>query len=312
MPRAAPPKAIRRSRCGSRSVTGPYVPDPANPILTSATSRATGRIRSPRAGHAQLVETPAGWWATFLAVRPYAGDFYSTGRETFLLPVRWESGWPRITDPGQAIPYAHARPKFAGQPAPAVPTSGPFTIRDDFSGTKLPAYWMMMRNPAHALVCARSRRARAHRASRRLGDDANPSFLARRQQHTDATAETLVRFAPGHDGDRAGLVVLQNDDYWTFVGVAMQAGKRVVTLESRNGPSQPSVGVPIASAPLTGAAGAPLRLRVRAKGAAYAFDYATIAGRWKQLGTIDGTMLSTKTAGGFVGAVFGVYAHAGQ
>ena len=45
------------------------------------------------------METPNGeWWAVFLGTRPYKDNFYNTGRETFMLPVRWINGWPRILD----------------------------------------------------------------------------------------------------------------------------------------------------------------------------------------------------------------------
>src|SRR3546814_8325536 len=63
------------------------------------------------------------WWATFLGVRPYDGRHFNTGRETFLLPVTWADGWPRITAPGAAVPYVHARPDLPVATAPA-PTPG--------------------------------------------------------------------------------------------------------------------------------------------------------------------------------------------
>ena len=88
----------------SRDVTGPYIPYSGNPILTQRDLPADRRFPITSAGHAQLVETRNGdWWATFLATRPYGQDFYNTGRETFLLPVRWEDGWPRITAPGEGV-----------------------------------------------------------------------------------------------------------------------------------------------------------------------------------------------------------------
>ena len=59
--------------------------------------------------------------------------------------------------------------------------------------------------------------------------------------------------------------------------------------------------------------GAPLYLRISAHGAAYDFSYATRPGAWRPLRKgEDGTILSTKTAGGFVGAVFGLFAFAAR
>jgi xylan 1,4-beta-xylosidase len=204
----------------SKSVTGPYVPGPTNPILTQRDLLRDRDNPITSAGHAQLVTTPDGeWWATFLAVRPYADDYYSTGRETFLMPVRWEDGWPRITRPGQAIPWVEARPALPAQPTPPVPTNGTFTVRDEFDGPKLPAYWMMLRNPRSTWFKVENGAVSLQARPVGLGDNANPSFLARRQQHQNAAAETVVRFTPEKDGDRAGIAVLQNDDYWFFLGL---------------------------------------------------------------------------------------------
>ena len=69
----------------------------------------------------------------------------------------------------------------------------------------------------------------------------------------------------------------------------------------------------VASAPVTLKADAPVWLKVTARGGAYDFSYALTAGQWKSLkANEDGSILSTKKAGGFVGALLGVYAHQGS
>jgi xylan 1,4-beta-xylosidase len=291
----------------SRSVTGPYVPFEGNPILTQRDLPRGRPFPITSAGHAQLVQTRKGdWWATFLAVRPYAGDYYNTGRETFLLPVEWKDGWPRITRAGETIPYVHARPNLPPQAKPAVPTTGAFAVRDEFNGRALPPYWMMMRNPREAWYALAGGRLRLRPRPVGLGDFGNPSFLARRQQHRDATATTSVRFRPTREGDEAGLAALQNDEYWYSIALASRAGHPVVELKRRAGPKDPAAGVVIASAPI---AAGPVRFRIEAKGGRYSFAYAGPSGPWRPLRTEeDGTILSTKTAGGFVGAVLGLYA----
>jgi xylan 1,4-beta-xylosidase len=96
----------------SRRVLGPYEPFPHNPILTQRDLDAARPHPITSAGHASLVQTPAGeWWAVFLATRPYADNHYNTGRESFLLPVTWKQGWPTILAPGRPIPEAAARPR---------------------------------------------------------------------------------------------------------------------------------------------------------------------------------------------------------
>ena len=54
-------------------------------------------------------------------------------------------------------------------------------------------------------------------------------------------------------------------------------------------------------------------MKIDARGARYDFSYAFAPGRWIVLKEgADGTILSTKVAGGFVGATLGMYAHAPQ
>lgn len=296
----------------SRNVTGPYLPNPTNPILTQRDLPRDRPDPITSAGHADFVETAAGeWWASFLAVRPYSGDHYNTGRETFLLPVTWKDGWPRITHPGQAIPYVHPRPRLPRAQAPAVPINGVFQLREEFGSPKLPPHWMMMRNPRERWFDLAAGALRLQARPIGLGDFGNPSLLARRQQHLDASASTAVRFRPRGDRDEAGLVALQNDEYWYFLSVGTESGRPFVTLRRRAGPAQPAEGVVIASAPLPVRAGAPVHLRIDARRDTYDFSYAVRDGRWRPLlRGADGKILSTKTAGGFVGAVFGLHAYA--
>ena len=68
----------------------------------------------------------------------------------------------------------------------------------------------------------------------------------------------------------------------------------------------------IADAPLP-SSGTPVQLRINADGSAYDFAWSADGRHWLTLVKgADGTILGTKRAGGFVGAVFGLYAHAGS
>jgi len=216
--------------------------------------------------------------------------------------VRWGDGWPRLTGPGEPIPYARARPKLPPQPAPPVPTSGAFAVREEFDGNRLPFHWMAMRNPRERWHRLRAGALELTPRPTRLGELGNPSLLGRRQQHLNAEASTRLDFRPAAEGDAAGLVALQNDEYWLALAVTRSAGRRIVQLRRRAGAAPAQI---VASAPLP--AGGPLELRIRARGAAYDFAYRS-GGRWISLGVEDGRILSTRTAGGFVGVVFGLWA----
>lgn len=297
----------------SASAWGPYVPFAGNPILTQ---RHLDKMRPNAigtAGHADFVETANGeWWAVFLATRDYTDNVYNTGRETFLLPVQWANDWPMILAGDATIPYARRRPNLPMQPEAPVPTSGNFTVRDEFNGPSLAPYWHILRTPRERWYDLTSSPGSLtlHARPFGLGPNAQPSLVVRRQQHMYAAASTAMRFLPAKDGDKAGIVAMQNDAYYYFLAVARVIGATVVQLEKHAGPSTGATGTVVASAPLSVGDGQPVFLKIQARGPSYDFYYAVRPGEWKLLqGDADGRILSTRLAGGFVGTMFGLYAY---
>lgn len=293
----------------SKHVNGPYVADPGNPILTQRDLPEGRSLPITSAGHADLVQTPDGeWWATFLGVRPYSGDLYNTGRETFLLPVTWRDGWPLILTHATPMPRVLAMPALPAEHPIPPPTSGAFRVRTTFAAPTLPLDWMMLRTPRrtwwhldHGLVLD----ARAAQ----IGELGNPSFIGRRQQHRNADVETAMVFVPDRTGDRAGLVAIQNNEHFFFLGVVREAEGDRIELRERAGADQRVDGRLISSTPVFAPTAQPIRLGLAAKDGRYAFRYALPGLGWRTLASgVDGTILSTKVAGGFVGTVIGVYA----
>jgi xylan 1,4-beta-xylosidase len=287
----------------AKSLRGPYQPYAGNPILTQRDLPADRADAITSAGHATLIETQTGqWWASFLAVRPYTGDFYNIGRETFLLPVTWKDGWPVILPRGKAIPFAATAPALPRGAKPVLPTSGDFGYVDEFDGKTLAMQWVGVRTPRTPFYTL-DRGDLVITGGAPIGDITGvPGFVGRRQQHHVATIGTTVRFTPSRDGDRAGLVAMQSDASYLFFGITRVAGAAVVALYTRDkGGAERLVG----SAPLqkTG----PVTLTLRADGGTLAFDYA-IAGTSRTLADkVDARFLSTRTAGGFTGTLVGPY-----
>ncbi|HEX8660574.1 MAG TPA: glycoside hydrolase family 43 protein, partial [Brevundimonas sp.] len=181
-----------------------------------------------------------------------------------------------------------------------------------FDGARLAPSWMMMRNPRETWFDLTSHPGALTLRMRPegLGDNANPSFLARRQQHQRATAETTLREVPAREGDRAGLAVLQSDDFWYAMAAVRRDGRPVIELRRRRGAETDKAGEVIAIAPLTGEG--PVRFRITARAGAYDFAFTRGEAEWTNvLADADGAMLSTRVAGGFVGAVFGPFAQTG-
>ena len=74
----------------SKDITGPYQNNPRNPVLSHRQLSYDHPITG--VGHADLVELQDGrWYAVALGWRLIDGVHGILGRETFLLPVTWES-----------------------------------------------------------------------------------------------------------------------------------------------------------------------------------------------------------------------------
>lgn len=287
----------------SKNLRGPFVPYTDNPILTQRDLDPARPNPITSAGHAKLVETQNGeWFATFLAVRPYEGDFYNIGRETFLLPVTWKDGWPVILPKGEAIPFASRAPKLPAQAPGPVPTTGDFGYVDEFDGDRLAMQWVGVRTPKRPFYHLEAGDLVLDRGTP-IGDLSGvPAFVGRRQQHHVATVTTTVRFDPGADGERGGLAAMQSDRNYLFFGVTRIAGKPVVALYTADQGQERLV----ASAPIS--PGHPVTLTIRADGGTMAFDYEGTAGRKTLAADVDAHFLSTKVATGFVGTLIGPYA----
>ena len=105
--------------------------------------------------------------------------------------------------------------------------------------------------------------------------------------------------------------MLQSDDYFYAMGlVRNEAGEIVIQLRRKAGSESPVEGEQIAAQQIALAPGAAVKLRISARGDVYDFAYQREGqDDWVTLAEgLDGKILSTHVAGGFVGAVFGVYA----
>lgn len=304
----------------SKSPTGPFVPWNQNPILTQRDLDGTVPHAVTATGHADLVEAPDGrWWAVFLACRPFAGEYFTTGRETFLLPVAWtDDGWPTILPKGERVPYTVPAPSVGslhepgrpGSPTPAtVPLTGNFTWRDDFDEAALSPLWIMARAPKETWweLGAPNGELRLTPRADALTGTGNPSFLGRRVQHAKFSASTTLT-PPATVGSSGGLVVFQDEQHHYYLGVRRTAAGLGLFLELTNG-EKPET---LATADLSGAGDGPLDLRIVADESVLAFEYRKADGGWQTLvPRASTTPVTVQAAGGglhFTGAVVGPYA----
>jgi alpha-N-arabinofuranosidase len=277
----------------SDAVTGPYQSNPRNPILTHRHLGLDYPIVGT--GHADLVETPSGdWWMVCLAMRPYGGYYYNLGRETFLAPVRWEDGWPIVSPGTGRVEFTYPLPDLPEHPWPTTPA------RDHFDAPTLAPDWTFLRVPDAAAWSLGERPGflRLRLRPERLSEQSNPSFVGRRQQHIHFAAQAALDFTPQGANECAGLALIQNNNFH-FLFVVTTTGVRLI----KRAYNQEET---LAEQPLDARQ---VLLKVEAHEQAYSFYTATEPSAWRPLAeNVDGRILSTPVAGGFVGTWIAMYA----
>ncbi len=290
----------------SKTVWGPYIPYEQNPILTQRDLPADRRNPITSAGHAQLVEGPDGkHYAIFLAVRPYAENYYNTGRETFIAPVEWKDEWPVINPNSKEIRYTYPVNYKEVKQRNALPQSGNFEYTLTFEKGLDPAL-LFLRTIDSTWFRTSSKGLTLKLKPETCMELGHPAFIAKRQQHMNATAETSLDFEARSDHEKAGLVIFQDEKHFYYVCKSVAEGRPVVQLfKSKEEGKNMEL---LIQQPLEKTSGT-LHVRIDVQGAQCHFQYSSNGRKWSVLkDSVDATFLSTQVAGGFIGCVFGLYA----
>ena len=132
----------------------------------------------------------------------------------------------------------------------------------------------------------------------------NPSFIGKRQQHINSSAETELSFDPANSNEKAGLVILQNESHFYFLARSKKEGNNVIELFKSNEKSTQLLAEKIISNNSK-----KIGLKIASEGDTYSFYFSEDLNNWKLLkDKVDGKFLSTKEAGGFIGCLYGMYA----
>ena len=291
----------------SKSVWGPYIPYEKNPILTQKDLPADRKDPVTSTGHAQFVDGPDGkTYAIFLAVRPYEGDFYNTGRETFIAPVEWIDEWPVINPNNKEVLYSYPVNIKEKKQKGTLPQSGNFSYTLTFDKKLDPSLLFMRKPDSTAFTLSKKKGLTLKLKPQTIMDLSDPSFVGKRQQHLYSTVETKIDFTPVTSGEKAGLTVFQSESHFYFMAKSIANGKNVIQL-FKGIPGKKEMEM-ITEIPLE-TASPTLYLKINAEGDTYSFYYSADGKNWNLLkDKVDAKFVSTKTAGGFVGCLYGMYA----
>jgi xylan 1,4-beta-xylosidase len=290
----------------SEQMTGPYRPNPRNPILSSRHLSYDHWVNS--VGHADMVELADGrWFMVALGIRGDAERTSNMGRETHLLPVRWErepfewqpikDEWPVCAPDTGRVERVNPLP-FAGRPHYRHAA-----FFDTFDAPVLNPAWNFRRLPlpgAYSLT-ARESHLRLFASPAVIRERERFNFVGIRQTESAFSYAACLKIQPAADGVEAGVVLLQQDDnYLAFTLQRQSAGMALRLTLAEAGQSAQA----IAQTALPDYQGE-IILRVIAQHRRYRYDYSLDKGvSYRPLAETKATHILSR---GYTGAYLGLY-----
>lgn len=297
----------------SKNVLGPYLSYKNNPILTQRNLDPKRSFPITSTGHADFVQTLSGnWWAVFLGCRPYEDDYYNTGRETFLAPVKWIDGWPIINPGNKEVQYYYPIPINSSKEKCIIPYSGNFIYKDNFNSDILNLNWMFLRTPHEKWYDLNSKKGFLSIQLRpeTCAGNMNPSFLGHRQQNLNSSASISMNFIPESKNEKAGLLIFQNEHHFYYLCKSIDGNNiPVVQLYKSTNDSASSREMEIVASKKINSNKNEIFLKIESQSNTYSFMFSNDEKKWEMLkDSLDAKYLSTKSAGGFVGCMYALYA----
>ena len=279
----------------SKSIFGPYVSCPRNPILTH---RDYMGAKIQATGHGDLIEDRNGnWWMVCLGVRKLAcACLHNLGRESFLCPVTWDNdGWPIVGNDGKI------ELEMDG------PLPGEYKNKDekecvmDYLTDGYRIHWNFVRNPDEKNY--RFVDGQLYLSGNENGlSSYTPTFSGIRQTDFYMSYTTETELADNCQKGEAGITAYYSKDYFYSMSISKNDDGYEILLKVRlHGYESIANYVYIDTNNV--------KFRLRTDMNVYEFLYET-EGKWNTLGKLsvaglcsEGTMTST-----FTGTYIGLYA----
>ena len=293
----------------SRSLFGPYEPNPSNPILSHFNMKMQN---SPiqGLGHADLVQAPdSSWWMICLGYRTSGYLLHVMGRETMLAPVGWEEGgWPVVNGDGTLQTDMKCKTLPQTQ-MPLAPIREEFTYikrnvpAESYSSIGLPWGWMSIGNPDYSRYSLTEREGwlRLHPTPITLDAATSPTFVARRQTEQHFIATTLIDASHLTEGTQAGITAYAAPLNHYDVIVERKNGKLTARSNVRLGAlthSDQAIELKDSQA----------YIRISSDKDYYYMQVSIDGKKFTTLSKMDYRYLSTEVIGGFTGVMLGLFA----
>ena len=264
----------------SRFIHGPYEPDPSGPVITC---RHDSDWPLQRAGHADMVETPAGEiWMVHLVSRPLEGTRLSpVGRETAIQRLEHtDDGWFRLPN-GETLPRLEVeRPKLARRDEPEE------LRHDDFDRPELHPDYQWLRTPWPEEFMSLTERPGYLRlyGMESPGSLFRQALVARRLTAFNCVASTCLDYRPDNFQQLAGLIVYYNSSKFHYLYVCGDdgAGRHLGVMSCRAEPEL-ELTFPRGDAPISLPDTGPVYLRADLDGASLVFLWSRDGKSWSRI-----------------------------
>lgn len=182
-----------------------------------------GKVALQDLGVAQggLISTPKGEWFAYLF-----RDFGAVGRIPYLVPVKWEDGWPVLSVDGK-VPQTLNLPASKGL-IPSIVASDDFTRRK--GEPALPLVWQWNHNPDNKFWSLNERKGYLRLKTARVDTSIflAKNTLTQRTIGPVCAGSTSLDVSNMKDGDFAGLCLLQKN--YGLIGVRILGDKKSIVM----------------------------------------------------------------------------------
>jgi alpha-N-arabinofuranosidase len=227
----------------SDKITGPFDSNPRNPILTSRHLSKNNWVHST--GHADLVELEDGrWYMVSLGKRNDKDGSSNMGRETYLMPVIWESSiarWEQVSETKWepiefmwpvTAPETGKVERYTKLPFPDSPQRYNDAFTDDFGADRLNLEWNFRRVPQKGTYSLEARKGflRLYLKPETFKLREQYSLMGIRQKESDFEYSAKLQFEPKKENAEAGISIFQQDDNYVNFTVEKKDGNTSLKL----------------------------------------------------------------------------------
>ena len=284
----------------SNNIWGPYISNPANPILFHANIAGMDKAIHG-VGHADLVQAHDGsWWITFHGYRSVTGYpvHHTIGRETCMAPVSWPiGGWPEVNGNG-TISVDMRVPTLPQVPIAPKPTTINFEepLGLEWNYIQIPEqknYELNTKKGTLSLIGS-------DLTIRPIGEKRSPTFVGRRLTDLGFESITRLSFDPKNKNEEAGMILYNNGSHFDII-VTTDGDRRYLQVKLMFGQNT------YRSNEIHLKPGY-VDLKISGTGQEFTFAYAQEGQEFQVVDRADARFMSSETLGWFTGVYVGLYA----